>query len=208
LILLERSNEKVGYLEDYEKETCRDLRRRTSGSSVRSGATAGTCRPSAKAYLTIRRKRIPGYTDRILFASHTDPPHLSSPQATLTPTPPPVPESTTQIRHFSSTPDVTISDHKPVNLILTLPDVTHSAPAPHLAPVLHSPPPPHPKLPSPTPKEQLLLYKLLGTILDRLVGWPWCLIVLLGGGNAQTGMGVSAFVAMLWGAWWSGVWSG
>lgn len=52
-----------------------------------------------------------------------------------------------------------------------------------------------------------MLYRLVGTILDRLVGWPWCLIVLLGGGNTQTGMGVSAFVAMIWGVWWSGVWS-
>jgi hypothetical protein len=39
------------------------------------------------------RKRIPGWTDRILFASWTDPDHLYSPQALLQPTPPPAPEN-------------------------------------------------------------------------------------------------------------------
>lgn len=53
-----------------------------------------------------------------------------------------------------------------------------------------------------------MIEKFFGTLLDRLVGWPWCIIVLLGFGNTRTGMGVSAFVAMIWGIWWSGIYSG
>lgn len=153
------------------------------------------------------RKRIPGWTDRILFASWTDPDHLYSPQALLQPTPPPAPETTTQIAHFSSTPELTISDHKPVHAVLELPPVDHSISSPQLAPMLPNAPPPHPPRPAAISYEMLLLYKLVGLFFDRLVGWPWALIVLLGGGNLQAGMGVSAFIAMIWGIWWSGVWS-
>lgn len=155
-----------------------------------------------------RRKRIPGYTDRILFASHTDPSHLFSPQSTISPTPPPVPESTTQIRHFSSSPEITLSDHKPVHAVLYLPEVSHHTPATHLAPTLAPPPPPHPTLPDPTSLLELTVYRLFGTLLDRLVGYPWCLIVLLGFGNDRAGMGIGAFLAMIWTIWWTGLYSG
>ncbi|WRT66259.1 uncharacterized protein IL334_003212 [Kwoniella shivajii] len=153
------------------------------------------------------KKRIPGWTDRILFASHTDPSHLFSPQAYLTPTIPSGPESTTKIIHFSSTPELTISDHKPVHAVILLPPPEHSSPAPHLSPVLPPVPSPHSPRPAPTSKEVLLAWKLMGSLLDRLIGWPWCLLVALGGGNDKTGLGVSAFLAMIWGVWWSGVWS-
>ena len=119
-----------------------------------------------------------------------------------------MPSTTTQIIHFSSTPQTIVSDHKPVHVILELPPAGHKAAAPHLAPVLPPAPPPHQTRPPPTPYEQLMAYKLCGMICDRLVGWPWCLVVLLGGGNAQAGMGISAFVAMIWGIWWSGFWTG
>lgn len=151
---------------------------------------------------------MPGWTDRILFASWTDPTHLFSPQTTLDPIPPPIPSTTTQIVAFASTPELTISDHKPVHAILELPPIDHSISSPHLAPVLPPVPSPHPRRPLPTPYEQLLLWRIIGIVADRLVGWPWCLFVLLGGGNLQAGMGVSAFIAMVWGVWWSGVYSG
>jgi hypothetical protein len=153
------------------------------------------------------RKRIPGYTDRILFASHTDPAHLFSPQSTLSPTPSQVPDSTTQIHHFSATPHITLSDHKPVHAIMILPSITHSAPAPHLAPVLPPAPSPHPSRPEARDTLEIFFWRVLGTLLDRAVGWPWCLLVLLGWGNEKTGMGVSAFLAMIWGVWWSGIWA-
>lgn len=119
-----------------------------------------------------------------------------------------MPASTTQIRHFSSTPETTLSDHKPVHAILELPPATHNSQAPHLAPVLPEAPPPHRKRPEPTPSEQLIAFKALGWALNTLIGWPWCLFVALGGGNTRTGMGVSAFLTMIWGVWWSGFLSG
>ncbi|WWC94076.1 hypothetical protein V866_000914 [Kwoniella sp. B9012] len=138
------------------------------------------------------KQRIPGWTDRILFASHTD--DLSG-------------SNTTQIAHYSSTPDLTISDHKPVHAVLSLPSPTPSsiaATAPHLAPVLSTS---FPRTPA-TSKEIIWAWRLMGMFLDRLIGWPWCVVVALGGGNERTGLGVGAFIAMVWGVWWSGVWSG
>lgn len=147
------------------------------------------------------RKRIPGYTDRILFASYNDP---------LTGADDENGGTATQVRHYNSTPETVLSDHKPVHAILTLPDppVAQVAPSPHMAPVLPQPPAPHPPYPPPTSSEVLYARKALGMILDRLIGWPWTALVLLGFGNAQAGMGVSAFVAMVWGVWWSGLVNG
>lgn len=155
----------------------------------------------------IFRKRIPGYTDRILFASYTDPSHLFSPQTTLIPTPPPVPSTTTQILAFCSTPSTVMSDHKPVHAILELPPADHAISSPHLAPVLPPAPAPHPRRPSPISYEQLILLKIIGTLADKIVGWPWTIVVLLGAGNPSAGMGVSAFITMIWGIWWSGIYS-
>jgi hypothetical protein len=145
------------------------------------------------------RKRIPGYTDRILFASYTD----AEPSFTNFTTS----SETTQINHFSSTPETTLSDHKPVHLILTIPPATHNARAPHLAPTLGPVPAGHRSRPIAVGKEELLAYRVIGTALDKLIGWPWTILVLLGFGDMRAGMGVSAFVAMIWGVWWSGVWS-
>jgi hypothetical protein len=144
------------------------------------------------------RKRIPGYTDRILFASHTD----SEPSFTSSPS-----DETTQINHFSSTEETTLSDHKPVHMLLTIPPSTHTAQAPHLAPTLGPVPQGHRTRPIAVGKEEVLAYRVLGTALDKLVGWPWTILVLLGFGDMRAGMGVSAFVAMIWGVWFSGVWS-
>jgi hypothetical protein len=153
------------------------------------------------------RKRIPGYTDRILFASYTDPSQLFSVQATLTPTAPPTPSTTTQILSFNSTPSTVMSDHKPVHAIVELPPVDHSISSPGLAPVLPPAPSHHPHRPTAISYEQLILLKIIGTLADKAVGWPWTLVVLLGAGNPSAGMGVSAFIAMIWGIWWSGVYS-
>ena len=145
------------------------------------------------------RKRIPGYTDRILFASHTD----SEPSFTTQPS-----NTSTQINHFGSTPETMLSDHKPVHLILTLPPSSHTSRAPHLAPTLGPVPEGHRSRPIAVGKEELLAYRVIGTALDKLIGWPWTILVLLGLGDMKAGMGVSAFVAMIWGVWWSGAWSG
>ena len=144
------------------------------------------------------RKRIPGYTDRILFASHTDSePSFAHSQS----------DKTTRINNFSSTEETTLSDHKPVHMLLTIPPSAHTARAPHLAPTLGPIPQGHATRPIAVGKEELLAYRVLGTALDKLVGWPWTILVLLGFGDMRAGMGVSAFVAMIWGVWFSGVWS-
>ncbi|KAL7421696.1 hypothetical protein Q5752_003466 [Cryptotrichosporon argae] len=155
------------------------------------------------------KKRIPGWTDRILFASYTDPTHLFSPHALLVPTPAPAPSTATQILHFSSSPDIVLSDHKPVHALLVLPApaADAAAPAPHLAPTLPAPPPPHPRRPEAQSAEVLLFWSVVGTVLDRAIGWPWVIAVLLGFGNAQAGLGVGGFLAMVWGVWWTGVFS-
>ncbi|WVR07141.1 hypothetical protein IAU60_004182 [Kwoniella sp. DSM 27419] len=200
-----------GRAEMFELDT---LRREQREGRVFGGLREGDLTRFAPTYKRIvgqvegySKKRIPGWTDRILFASHDDPAHLFSPQALLSPATPPVPDGSTRIVHYSSTPDLTISDHKPVHAVVCLGDVKHSAPAPHLAPVLPPAPSPHPPRPEATSREVLLAWKLLGTVLDKLIGWPWCILVLLGGGNERTGLGVSAFLTMVWGVWWSGVWS-
>ncbi|WVQ80506.1 hypothetical protein IAT38_002611 [Cryptococcus sp. DSM 104549] len=192
----------------FENDT---LRREQREGRVFGGLREGDVTRFAPTYKRIvgqvggySSKRIPGWTDRILFASHTDPPSLFSPEASLDPVPATAP-NTTHIFHFSSTPELTISDHKPVHAILTIPEPTHSAPAPHLAPVLPPVPSPHAPRPKAISREEFLARKFVGTLLDKLVGWPYCLIVLLGWGNEKAGMGVSAFVAMVWSVWWSGV---
>jgi hypothetical protein len=48
----------------------------------------------------------------------------------------------------------------------------------------------------------------MGWTLDKLIGYPWCLLVLLGAGNLKAGMGVGAFVCMVWGVWWTGLING
>jgi hypothetical protein len=117
------------------------------------------------------------------------------------------PDTTTQIVEFGSTPELIISDHKPVHAILVLPPIRHSAPSPIMAPVLAPPPPPSRPRPAATSREQIIFWRIVGTLLDRLVGWPWTILVLMGFGNEKTGMGVSAFLAMVWSVWWSGVFS-
>ncbi|EIW70756.1 hypothetical protein M231_02590 [Tremella mesenterica] len=144
-------------------------------------------------------KRIPGWTDRILFASHTDPLSLYSSQYTVESTP--VPEYTTQIAHFNATSSLTLSDHKPVHAILILPHASHSAPAPHLAPELPETPPPHPPRPAPTPHLVVLIWKALGTTLDRAIGWPWFVLSLGTGSLPMGGAGLFTLVAMVWGVY-------
>lgn len=143
------------------------------------------------------KKRIPGWTDRILLASYNDP----APGAPET-------KETTRILHFNSTPELTISDHKPVHAVVYLPPPTHEAASIMMAPILSPPPPPSRPRPNAVDKDELLTRALVGTLLDRLVGWPWTILVLLGFGNDKAGMGVSAFIAMVWGIWWSGLFSG
>jgi hypothetical protein len=92
-----------------------------------------------------------------------------------------------------------------VHALVVLPPVTHNASSPAHAPTLAPPPPPSRPRPAARTEEDLYFWWLVGNILDRAVGFPWSILVLLGFGNEKTGMGVSAFLAMIWGVWWSGL---
>lgn len=59
--------------------------------------------------------------------------------------------------------------------------------------------------PAAATREEVIFWRIVGSILDRLIGWPWTILVLLGFGNDKAGLGVSAFLAMIWGVWQSGV---
>lgn len=121
----------------------------------------------------------------------------------------------TQILTYSSTPELTISDHKPVHALFHIapPSATSSGQSegsgasPILAPMLPPPPAPHVRAVA-ISREELYLWKTMGWALDKLIGYPWCLLVLLGAGNLKAGMGVGAFVCMVWGVWWTGLING
>lgn len=183
------------------------LKREQDAGKVFGGMREGDLTRFAPTYKRIvgeiegySKKRIPGWTDRILFASHTDTPDLYAPHSVAI-----AGDNTTHILEFRSTPQLTISDHKPVHIVLSLPPVTHSAASPITAPVLAPPLPPSRPRPAARSREEILIAKIIGTLLDRLIGWPWTILVLLGFGNEKAGMGVSAFLAMVWSVWWSGV---
>lgn len=200
---------KEGNLLDIERERADMIELETLQQQQRAGKAFGGLREGdltrfAPTYKRIvgevngySTKRIPGWTDRILFASYNDP----APGQ-------PNHGSSTQILHFNSTPELTISDHKPVHAVLQLPPPRHESASLMMAPVLPPPPPPSRPRPAARDAEELRTRLLVGMLLDRLIGWPWTILVLLGFGNDKAGMGVGAFLGMVWGIWWSGMFSG
>ncbi|KAF8623477.1 hypothetical protein AX15_006261 [Amanita polypyramis BW_CC] len=122
-------------------------------------------------------KRDPAWTDRVLFATHTDEPDKSNIEVLL----------------YTSIPSYTTSDHKPIVCLLQLPP-----PVPTTS--LHTPP--MIRLPStfiPTPDSLAPYRRLVGRILDRLLGICWCLINTLGAGSTIIGiintlLGVGLFI--------------
>ncbi|EGN93287.1 hypothetical protein SERLA73DRAFT_116094 [Serpula lacrymans var. lacrymans S7.3] len=122
-------------------------------------------------------KRTPSWTDRIMFATHTDSPDTPE-------------KSNITSLLYTSIPSYTTSDHKPVASLLLLP--SPSLPAPTV-PLL--------RLPStftPTPDPLATLKRFTGRTLDRIVGYVWWFLVLVGAGSAIIG----AFNFLLgFGAW-------
>ncbi|CAO1618167.1 unnamed protein product [Sympodiomycopsis kandeliae] len=104
-------------------------------------------------------KRVPGWTDRIFWASSGGNAEKEASGAEL----------------FRSIMSYTISDHKPVTLLLTLP--RHTSKQDYL---------------TSSNKYQLdpsyALYKTVGHLLDRSVGIIWSLLVALGAGNILIGL--------------------
>ncbi|KAF5380818.1 hypothetical protein D9615_004086 [Tricholomella constricta] len=129
-------------------------------------------------------KRAPSWTDRVLYATHTDSPD------TLDKT------NITNIL-YTSVPGYTTSDHKPIVCMLLLPP-----PTPPATPSLTRPP--MLRLPShysPTPDPRATLKRYVGRSFDRVIGICWYILVLLGAGSSAVGVfnflvGVGAWT------WW------
>ncbi|KAI0780686.1 Endonuclease/exonuclease/phosphatase [Trametes elegans] len=115
-------------------------------------------------------KRMPAWTDRIMYATHADSP--DEPQTS----------NVTNVL-YTAIPSYTTSDHKPVVSVLLLPPPTPSSSGASV-PVL--------RLPAgyrPAPDPWARTKKYTGRTLDRLVGYCWWLLTVLGAGSALVGLG-------------------
>ncbi|KAG6907423.1 hypothetical protein DXG01_008995 [Tephrocybe rancida] len=132
-------------------------------------------------------KRIPSWTDRVLYATHTDSPDILD-------------KSNITNVLYTSIPGYTTSDHKPIVCMLLLPP---TAPADAPADVQVSKPPmlrlPSTYTPVADPRANLKRY--VGRSFDRIIGICWYILVLLGAGSGVVGVfnfiiGVGAWT------WW------
>ncbi|KZT09661.1 skeletal muscle/kidney enriched inositol 5-phosphatase [Laetiporus sulphureus 93-53] len=133
-------------------------------------------------------KRLPAWTDRIMYATYTDSSDNSE-------------ESHISNLLYTTVPSYTTSDHKPIVTLLLLP------PPPPL-PSPQSPTPPTLRLPptyTPRPDPYAPLKRYTGRVLGRLVGYCWCLLVFIGAGSAALGVGNFVLGLGVWGWWrWRG----
>ncbi|PCH37835.1 skeletal muscle/kidney enriched inositol 5-phosphatase [Wolfiporia cocos MD-104 SS10] len=127
-------------------------------------------------------KRTPAWTDRIMYTTHSDSP--DTPQ-----------ESNITNVLYTTIPSYTTSDHKPVVTVLLLPPPSLS-PNVTSPPLLRLPPTYYPR-----PDPLASLKKYTGRTLDRIIGYCWCLLTLIGAGSAGFGIGNFVMGFGLWG-WW------
>ncbi|KAI0647307.1 Endonuclease/exonuclease/phosphatase [Trametes meyenii] len=125
-------------------------------------------------------KRMPAWTDRIMYATHAD-----SPDA-------PDIHSITNVL-YTAIPSYTTSDHKPVVTLLVLPPPAPSASA---VPLLRLP-----KGYTPTPDPWATTKKYTGRTFDRLIGYCWWLLTMLGAGSTLLGIG-NLIVSLGFWRWW------
>ncbi|TCD62169.1 hypothetical protein EIP91_007252 [Steccherinum ochraceum] len=128
-------------------------------------------------------KRHPAWTDRIMYTSYSDSP--DSPQT-----------SSITNALYTSIPSYTTSDHKPVISVLLLPPSQANS----------STSPPLLRLPAhynPIPDRLAPLKKYTGRTLDRLIGYTWWLLYMLGAGSAIMGIGnfILGFGVWSWFKW-------
>ncbi|KAJ7343307.1 Endonuclease/exonuclease/phosphatase [Mycena albidolilacea] len=134
-------------------------------------------------------KRMPSWTDRILYTTYTDSPDNPD-------------ESAIKNLLYTSVPGYTTSDHKPIVSLLLLPTPSPSS----SASTPTSSTPPVLRLPAhytPTPDPRATLKRYTGRILDRAIGRVWWLLTLLGAGSVLVGMFNFVLGLGAWG-WWSG----
>lgn len=130
---------------------------------------------------TLNKKRVPGWTDRILWASapSKDKGHLHG----------------VDVEFYRSIMQYTHSDHKPITTLLRLPAPTASKG--ESSPALLSDSNPYEPL-SATQRHALAAS---GLVLDRLVGYIWSLLLLAGGGSLAGGL-IEVLVIGIITAWW------
>ena len=157
-------------------------------------------------------KRRPGYTDRILFASHDD--HLSGTasddshdddRSNLLGK---RVDGRTKALSYASIPEMTISDHKPVYSLIHFPAPRpdRSEPSMGLTP-LQTPSLPFPYAVAPASDPLMLaLYNGMGRTADKVVGIAWYSTLIWGGGKEVVGVAVEAVLLSVLLFWWYGVW--
>ncbi|KIY72112.1 inositol polyphosphate phosphatase [Cylindrobasidium torrendii FP15055 ss-10] len=129
---------------------------------------------------TYNTKRVPSWTDRILYVSHLD--------AADT-------QVTSHIKNllYTHVPGYTTSDHKPVVAVLAVPQ----RPTPSSSiPLIH--------LPSnytPTIDSKANLKRYTGLAVDRVIGIVWWLFTIIGAGSAVVGL-FNFFVGFGAWRWW------
>jgi hypothetical protein len=147
-------------------------------------------------------KRTPSWTDRIMYATHTDSPDT------------PEKSNITNIL-YTSIPSYVTSDHvsfpmitsncrltseqKPVVSLLLLPPPTSSSSPETCTPPLL-------RLPSaytPTPDPRATLKRYTGRTLDRIIGYIWWLLTLVGAGSTVVGI-FNFFLGLAAWRWWKG----
>ena len=157
-------------------------------------------------------KRRPGYTDRILFASHDD--RLGGGSSAGDDDD----DQTSLIgKHvvgrtkalvYDSIPEMIISDHKPVYSIINLPTPLSDRSTPSMG----STPYQTPTLPFPYSVQRatdplvLAMYNGVGRTTDRVIGFAWYTTLILGGGKEVVGLAVEAVLLTVLLFWWHGIW--
>ncbi|THU82266.1 DNase I-like protein [Dendrothele bispora CBS 962.96] len=114
-------------------------------------------------------KRMPSWTDRVLYATHTD--SADTPDIS----------NITNIL-YTSIPSYTTSDHKPIVALLLVPRQKNASTSDSV-PVL--------KLPAhytPKPDPLANLKRYTGRSLDRTIGIIWWLLTMIGAGSAVVGL--------------------
>ncbi|EPQ32433.1 uncharacterized protein PFL1_00629 [Pseudozyma flocculosa PF-1] len=172
----------------YKYKVVRDGEGTPSKKQKKAGKAAAAAAAAASAPgQELSTKRIPGWTDRVLWASAAAAGPSSDAAATYD-------KQGVEVELFRSVMEMTHSDHKPVTTLLQLPRPNGKA---GNAPPLLSSHNPYPPLSAP----HRYILSLIGFLLDRAVGYLWTAIILLGGGNLIGGA-VEVVVLGAITAWW------
>ncbi|THH14853.1 hypothetical protein EW146_g5539 [Bondarzewia mesenterica] len=127
-------------------------------------------------------QRPPSWTDRVLYTTYTDSP--DTPDKT----------AITNLL-YTTIPSYTMSDHKPIVSLLLLP-ATPSLTSFETIPRLRLPP-----NYTPIPDRYAVLKRYTGRALDRMIGFIWWFLVIVGAGNAAVGIGNCLLGIGAW-TWW------